>query len=117
MKIKRIPLKERKFYLENNRAAHPEYNALLILNLAYTPLSAFFAWNPSALPCMAKLMDISEEEAGTMTYFQAAKIIDTMRATAPYCADEATLLMAEPFKSYQKERMRNNDSESEEDTA
>lgn len=114
MKIKRIPLKERKFYLENNRAAHPEYNALLILNLAYTPLSAFFAWNPSALPRMAKLMDISEEEAGTMTYFQAAKIIDTMRATAPYGADEAILLMAEPFTIYQKERMRNSD---EKDTA
>lgn len=115
MKIKRIPLAERKFYLKNNRSAHPEYNALLILNLAYTPLSAFFAWNPSALPRIAKLMDISEEEVGTMTYFRAAKIIDAMRATAPYCADEATLLMSEPFQIYQRERMRNSDSD--EDTA
>lgn len=114
MKIKCIPLAERKFYLENNRAAHPEYNALLVLNLAYTPLSSFFAWNPSALPRMAKLMDVSEETAGSMTYFQAAKIIDAMRATAPYCADEAILLMAEPFTIYQRERMRNSD---EKDTA
>lgn len=114
MKIKRIPLAERKFYLEHNRAAHPEYNALLVLNLAYTPLSVFFVWNPSALSRMAKLMDISEEEAGTMTYFQAAKIIDTMKSTAPYCADEAILLMAKPFTIYQRERMRNSD---EKDTA
>ena len=114
MKIKRIPLAERKFYLENNRAAHPEYNALLVLNLAYTPLSSFFAWNPSALPRMAKLMDVSEEEVGTMTYFQAAKAINIMKSTAPYCADEATLLMAEPFTIYQTERMRNGD---EKDTA
>ena len=114
MKIKRIPLAERKFYLDHNRSAHPEYNALLVLNLAYTPLSAFFVWNPSALPRMAKLMDISAEAVGTMTYFRAAKIIDTMRATAPYCADEAILLMAEPFTIYRKERMRNRD---EKDTA
>lgn len=114
MKIKRIPMAERKFYLENNRAAHPEYNALLILNLAYTPLSSFFAWDASALPKLAKWMDISEETAGSMTYFQAAKIIDTMRATAPYCADQAILLMAEPFQIYQRERMRNSD---EKDTA
>lgn len=114
MKIKRIPLAERKFYLENNRSAHPEYDALLILNLAYTPLSAFFTWDPAALPRLAKWMDISAEAVGTMTYFQAAKIIDTMRATVPYCADEAILLMAEPFTIYQKERMRNSD---EKDTA
>lgn len=114
MKIKRIPLAERKFYLENNRAAHPEYNALLILNLAYTPLSAFFSWNPSALPRMAKLMDVSEEAAGSMTYFQAAKLIEATRETAPYCADEAIQLIAEPFQIYQRERMKNSD---EKDTA
>lgn len=114
MKIKRIPMAERKFYLENNRAAHPEYNALLILNLAYTPLSSFFAWDASALPKLAKWMDISEETAGSMTYFQAAKLIEAMRETAPYCADEAILLMAEPFQIYQRERMRNSD---EKDTA
>lgn len=114
MKIKRIPLAERKFYLDHNRSAHPEYNALLVLNLAYTPLSSFFAWDPSALPHMAKLMDISEEAAGSMTYFQAAKLIEAMRETAPCCADEAILLMAEPFTIYQRERMRNSD---EKDTA
>lgn len=106
MKIKRLPLEERKWRLNNGRAAHPEYNACIIRSLAHTLLADLFIENPAALQKIATRMGFTEKEAGYLTYLEAAKIISCLRDSEPYCADTAIELMASPFMAFIERRWR-----------
>lgn len=103
-----MPLAEQIGRVKAGHSVHPEYNACLVRALACTLLKDFFRGNLAAFQRLARLMSLSEEDAGYLTYLEAAKIITAMQEATPYCADEAVELMALPFQKY-IERRQNDD--------
>lgn len=104
-----MPLAEQIDRVKAGHSVHPEYNAHLVRALAHTLLTDFFKWNPAALRRLARLMSLSEEDAGLLTYLEATQIITAMQEATPYCADEAVDLMSVPFQQY-IERRRNREA-------
>lgn len=106
MQLERIPLETRIEKLKNGYAAHPEYIACCIKNMADAPISAYLYQFEDEKDKLALMLRMDTEALDTMTYKEVAYLIyeRLLQSVDADILSKAADLLAAPIKHCFNER-------------
>lgn len=78
MKVERLPLSYRLSSMEKGFAAHPEFAAAAIEELACVPICRYMRTFTEEWEELKETLGISDEEEESMTYLETARRIDNL---------------------------------------
>ena len=86
MRIKKLPLADRLDRLANNQPVYPEHTAHITRRVADMPITSYMADCPAKLEQLQALLELTQEQGGSMTYADVAAHIN--RWYVSYSADK-----------------------------